>query len=190
MELPNKPSNYTVEEIVQKVNCAACGNDLYEVRVEEENYRIFLDRSGNVRGTGAGALPIEDPAALPRQLEEDGSIFLCGSCNKVDTYERQGGTIFGIDNHNNHYGAFYMGDTIIFDHYIPDNNFDRSNFSEAFESIALNEDDVRLNDGTKMVEYKEEDKKDVINKVENGENPFNHTVIVSGRMVFIPEDKS
>lgn len=190
MELPTEPEEYTVEHVERKVSCSICDNDLYEAEVEEEDYTLFFDNGGVVRGNSAGAWPIDDPGSLPRQLEEDGDIFICGYCNDVDTFERQGGTIFGIDSFGHHYGAFYVADTVIDSHYITDNNFDQSNLSDAFESIALNEEDITLNDGTEMVKYEKADKEEVIDQVEKGENPFDHTVIVSGYRVWIPKEEN
>lgn len=181
----------------EKMECCQCGTTMYGIPHVNEG-DVFVDSSGEIRGDSAGwgGLCIEDPGALPRQLVEENGIYMCGWCLSVDTFEQQGGKIYGVDGQGNYYGAFTLG-TVIDNHYLPDNSFDRSIMESAFESIARGDyQSVELSDGTQMVQVKNKvdsryrDEVDrLINLVEDGKNPFNFSLVSAGNILYCPENE-
>lgn len=173
-------------EIDSVEDCAICNASIFSIEAEDAVGRYLYDERGD------DAWVIEDQGSVPRQLDLDKSFYMCGGCSvDIDVFER-GLEIVAANRHGDTYGAFSR-DTIIQNHYRVSHSFDRSRFSEAFESIVLGEDNIELEDGTKMVRVDEDFLPKSIRQFKGelfeGNNLLSHDVIIAGNSVYVPEDE-
>lgn len=137
----------------------------------------------DTEGRQVNCMSIEDSYAIPRQLDENKGIFLCGDCHDVDLFERNG-WLFGIDENNQTYGAMFL-DTIIDNYYLADKGFNNTQFESAFEAYVLEKNDLPgFRDAGSEVEINGETiTPDTIKKA--NKNPTDRLLFTNGKRVFI-----
>lgn len=178
------------ETEVRKITCAHCDTVLYDIVYKDGDY-AFVDKDGRMPGGSfhRGGIPIEDPGAVPRQLDSSKSTYLCGRCIDVEEFEQQGTALHGLTPQGHHYAAFVLG-SIIDNHYLGDGSSEWGIFTSAFEGYALEEDTIQLEDGTVMVPKNPDEVGFSQKEIRDGEVDVEYSVFASPNTVFIPKQEA